>query len=88
MLGLTFWKRLQQLHDAIVSIGIKLSEECHHHPIESMTQKIKWSKRQQGVLPDTMKGVTKKVATKYILAMLKAAPYIQHTKEAAGSLAC
>ncbi len=32
---------LQQLHDAIMSIWTKISEECFQHLVESMPQRIK-----------------------------------------------
>ncbi len=34
-------KNLQQLHDAIMSIWTKISEECFQHLVESMTRRIK-----------------------------------------------
>ncbi len=32
---------LQQLHESIVSIWTKISEECFQHLVESMSQRIK-----------------------------------------------
>ena len=32
---------LQQLHDAVMSIWTKISEECFQHLVESMQQRIK-----------------------------------------------
>ncbi len=34
-------KNLQQLHDAIMSIWTKISEECIQHLVESMPRRIK-----------------------------------------------
>ncbi len=32
---------LQQLHDAVMSIWIKISEECFQHLVESMPRRMK-----------------------------------------------
>ncbi len=47
---------LQQLHDAIMSIWTKISEDCFQHFVESMPQTIKSVLKAKGVQPSTSKG--------------------------------
>ncbi len=44
---------LQQLHDAIMSIWSKISEECFQHIVESMPRRIKAVLKEKGVQPGT-----------------------------------
>ncbi len=46
---------LQQLHDAIISIWTKISEEFFQHLVESMTRRIKAVLKAKGVQPGTSK---------------------------------
>ncbi len=46
---------LQQLRDAIMSIGTKISEECFQHLFESMPRRIKAVLKAKGVQPGTSK---------------------------------
>ncbi len=46
---------LQQLRDAIMSIWIKISEECFQHLVESMHEELSQFWRQKGVQPGTSK---------------------------------
>uniref|UniRef100_A0A8C1UPJ7 Transposable element Tcb1 transposase n=1 Tax=Cyprinus carpio TaxID=7962 RepID=A0A8C1UPJ7_CYPCA len=43
----------QQLHDAIISIWTKISEECFQHLVESMPRRIKAVLKAKGVQPGT-----------------------------------
>lgn len=40
---------LQQLHDAIMSIWTKVSEECFQHLVESVQQRIKAVLKAKGI---------------------------------------
>ncbi len=44
---------LQQLRDAIMSIWIKISEECFQHPVESMPRRIKAVLKAKWIQPGT-----------------------------------
>ncbi len=46
---------LQKLHDAIMSIWTKISEECSQNLVESMPRRIKAVLKAKGVQPGTSK---------------------------------
>ncbi len=46
---------LQQLHNAIMSIWTKISEECFQHLVKSMPQRIKAVLKAKGSQPSTSK---------------------------------
>lgn len=53
---------LQQLHDAIMSIWTKISEECFQHLVESMPRRIKAVLKAKGGTNFYWQGVPNKVA--------------------------
>ncbi len=57
---------LQQLCDAIMTIWTKISEECFHHIVESMPQRIKAVLKAKGVASRYWQGVPNKVARECI----------------------
>ena len=61
---------LQQLRDAIMPIWIKISEECFHHFVESMPQRIKAVLKEKGGPTRNYQCILNKVALSIFAYML------------------